>query len=185
VRPGDIVVYSLWFDLVLRPHDDGDKFVVVSNVWPEGVFSLETRAPFVAECDCHLCLLQTIDECETEDVKVAIELSDEEALAAVLNGKALSISLDARLTSARTGRIPEYDFSGYLTCGPFGTSKVGSHVWDVTAEKMRHDHSVEMGRPPCVAHRAGDYYWKYQKFLWYSVLMGTGTRLTFPRQGRS
>jgi hypothetical protein len=185
VRPGDIFVCSWYFNLVLRPDDDGDKFVVVSNVWPEVVLSLKKRAPFVAECDCHLCLLQTIDECETEDVKVAIELSHEEALAAVINREAESISMDARLTSARTGLIPEYDFSWCLRSGHFGTSKVGSHAWDVTMEKMRHDHSVKMGRPPCVTHRAGDYYWKHQKFLWYSVLMGTGTKLTFPKQGRS
>ena len=175
-RPGDILVHSRYFDLVLRPHNDGDKFVVVSNVWPEGVFSLETRAPFADECDCHLRLLQTVNQFEREDVQVAIELSDEEALAAVINRKAAYLSLD--------GALPEYDFSWYLRSGPFGT-KVGSHVWDVTVETMRHDHSVEMGRPPCVAHRAGDYYWKYQKFLWYSVLMGTGTTLTFPKAGRS
>jgi hypothetical protein len=185
VRPGDIVVHSLWFDLVLRPHDDGDKFVVVSDVHPEGAFFLEKRAPFVAECDCHLRLLQTSDDFETEDIQIAIELSDEEALAAVLIPEAIFIGRDTATEPVGPHRIPDYDLSWHLRSGSFLTSKVGSHVWDVTAEKMRHDHSVEMGRPPCVAHRAGDYYWKYGKFLWYSVLMGTGTELTFPKQGRS
>jgi hypothetical protein len=183
-RPGDILVFSCWFDLVLRPHDDGDKFVVVSDVWPQRVCPLETRAPFAAEGDCHLRLLQTIDYFEKEHVKVAIELSDEEALTAVINCEAASISRDARIASFETYSTPDYDFPQYLRSGPFGTSKVGSHVWDVTMKKMWFDHSVEMGQAPCVAHRAGDYYWKHQKFLWYSVLMGTDTTLTFPKQGR-
>jgi hypothetical protein len=183
-KPGDIIVISFYFDLVLRPHADGDKFVVVSDELPEDVVKLARRAPFAAECDCHSRLLQTADDVESQYVHVTIELSDEDALAAVIIGEFRFMRLDAGTTSLETMSIDDYDSSGYLRGGPFGSSKIGSHVWDVTAEKMREDQSIQMEQLPCVAHRAGDYYWKYQKFLWYSVLMGTGTKLTFPRTGR-
>jgi hypothetical protein len=175
-RTGDILVESTYFELVLRPHDDGNKFVVVSDVLPPGIVPLAEKAPFAAQCDCYLRLSQTSGR-SGQIVHIAIELSDQEALAAVINYGAASISREAADISPVTMSIDGYGLSGYSRSAAFAKPKVGSHVWDVTAEAMKFEYGAEMGQPPCAEHRAGDYYWKYQKFLWYSVLMGTGTVL--------
>ena len=168
VRPGDIIIHSEWFGLVLRPHGDGDKFVVVGRVLFSAGIRLAFRAPFADECDHH-----TLHRAhyQLEWVNIAIELSDVEALEVVVSGDNAS-NVDCN--------GPES-----LDRCTFGETKAGSYVWDVTAETMEDKHSIRKGQPPCDAHRAGDYYWKYQKFLWYSVLMGTGTALTFPKVDNS
>lgn len=171
-RPGDIIIHSAWFGLVVRPHGDGDKFVVVGRVFfPAGIV-LARAAPFVDECDRHR---QNHAHHSRERITIAFELTDVEALEVVVCGdNASNVDRDGPESLERC---------------TLGGIKAGAHVWDVTAEEVRCDrwgrgHSVGMGQLPCVAHRAGDYYWKYQKFLWYSVLMGTGTSLSFPQEDK-
>jgi hypothetical protein len=53
MRPGDIIVHSRWFGLVLRPHGDGNKFIVVGRAFFSTVVGLASKAPFVDECDHH------------------------------------------------------------------------------------------------------------------------------------
>ena len=173
-RPGDIFIRSRWFDLVLRPHVDGNRFVVVGRAFLSGGIELASAAPFADECNCYW-ESATDDRYQQEWISIAIELSDVEALEVIVRG----------------------DYASNVDCnGPefmerctFGEIKAGAHVWDITAEEIRRDRwgsgSVGMGQLPCDAHRAGDYYWKYQKFLWYSVLMGSGPLLYFPKEDES
>jgi hypothetical protein len=169
MRPGDIIVRTPFFDLVLRPHDDGQKFVFVGDAFI--LSGLARTAPFTDECDCHKRFQSNKYDCDREYVYIAIELSNAEALAAV-------ISRDA----AGTGdcSVPEYLDSSIL-----GETRAGSHVWDVTKEMMSREHSIGPADLSCSTHKGGDYYWRCQKFFWYSVLMGTGTVLTFPQKDRS
>jgi hypothetical protein len=168
-RPGDIIIHSRWFGLVLRPHGDGNKFIVVGRAFVSAGVGLANKAPFADECDRHRSQRAHYT---TESIKIAIELSDVEALEVVVSGDNL--------------RNVDCDDPESLERCTLGETKAGSHVWDVTAERFDDDHSAElMEQLPCAAHRAGDYYWKYQKFLWYSVLMGTGCTLYFPGEDRS
>ena len=171
MRPGDIVVQSRYLDLVLRSHDDGETFIVVGHATLARGLTLAPKAPFVDECGCHRRLSPNLYTREKEWIHIAIELSDEEALAAVIRREAMENSDDD---------LPEYWIGDTL-----GKARVGSHVWDVTADRMFRGHDVEREQPSCNVHRAGEYYCKYQKFFWYSVLMGTGIILTFPEGGRS
>jgi len=170
MQVGDIIIQSYWFDLVLRPHDDGESFVVVGDAFVAGGFELAKRAPFVAECSCGLSRARVTD-CDAVDIEIAIELSNEEALTAVLSRRAMMYSL--------------YDAFEYPWRGTLGEVKAGSHVFDVTAEKMDDRLSARFEKPSSAAHRAGEYYWRYQKLFWYSVLMGTGCWLSLPRKGTS
>lgn len=171
MRPGDIVLQSRYLDLVLRPHDDGNNFVVVGDAIIATGLQLARKAPFADECGCHRRLQPNLYQREVEYVQIAIELSNEEALAAVISREAMEEGF--------------CDGSEYWMGGSFGKAKAGSHVWDVTAERMFREHNAELEQPSCNVHRAGEYYWKYQKFFWYSILMGTGIVLTFPEGGRS
>jgi hypothetical protein len=103
MRPGDIIIQSNWFELVLRPHDDGNKFVVVGDVCMAGGIWLANRAPFANECGCHGRLWPKLDLSEREYIEIAIEITDEEALAAVISREA-----------TRNGH---YDMSEYLESG--------------------------------------------------------------------
>ena len=163
---GDIIIRSDWFDLVLRPHDDGESFVVVGNAFMTDCSDLATKAPFVDECDCHQRLWPQVDLTCSEYIRIAIELSGEEALATVIRRKAL-----------RNGDCAVLE---YLESENVGITKAGSRVWDVTAEKIESEHNIGLAPRACDVHRAGDYYWRHQKFLWYSALMGTGCILAFP-----
>ncbi|KAM0699569.1 hypothetical protein Q7P36_000572 [Cladosporium allicinum] len=173
VRPGDIIIHTTWFGLVLRPHDDGSKFVVVGRAFFSAGILLARAAPSVDECDGPR---RNHAHYSRERVTIAIKLSDVEALEVVVRGdNASNVDCDGPESLERC---------------TFGEIKAGAHVWDVTVEEARCDrwgrgHSVGMGQLPCVAHRAGDYYWKYQKFLWYSVLMGSGPVLYFPKEDES
>ena len=167
MQVGDIVVQSRWFDLVLRPHDEGDKFVIVEDAHIPNGCQLARKAPFVDECGCHWRSLQNYNEYETVFIHIAMELSDEEVLAAVISRKAMEDGY--------------CDGSEYLNGDDSGHAKAGSHVWDATTEQEWQKDRVGIGKPSCGVHTAGEYYWRSQKFFWYSVLMGTGCILAFPR----
>jgi hypothetical protein len=128
VRPGDIIIHSEWFGLVLRPHGDGDKFVVVGRVLFSAGIRLAFRAPFADECDHH-----TLHRAhyQLEWVSIAIELSDVEALEVVVSGDNAS-NVDCN--------GPES-----LDRCTFGETKAGSYVWDVTAETMEDKYSIRKG----------------------------------------
>jgi hypothetical protein len=170
IQVGDIVVQSRWFDLVLRPHDEGDKFVVIGDTRIHDDFQLARKAPFVDECGCHQRSWRKRDEYELVSIRIAVELSDEEALAAVINAKAMEDGY--------------CDGSEYLNGDDSGHAKAGSHVWDATTEQEWQKDRVGIGKPSCGVHTAGEYYWRSQKFFWYSVLMRTGCILAFPRTHR-
>ena len=171
MRPGDIIVQSLRYGLVLRPHDDGNKFVFVGDAFISNGFELAARAPFADKCYRHWYLWPSTDDRKKEFVEVAIELSDGEILAAFVSRMALE-----------NGGC---DISEYLESGTFGETRAGSYVWDATVESMYNKHSARPRQPPCNVHRAGDYYWRFQKFFWYSIVTGAGFGLVFSEDDRT
>ena len=86
MQAGDIIIEAFGFDLVLRPHDDGDRFVIIGGALVLRGFELAYEAPFVNECLHHLRSSVRPDHLHPlETVKIAVELSNVEALAAVVS----------------------------------------------------------------------------------------------------
>lgn len=158
IRPGDILLSSDCFDLVLRACSDAAEFRVIGGAFvpiQTTVWLHQMRKANI--CDCWQ---GTSGQYVGQEVRICVEATRGEALANAVARKAIT---------AGTCSIVEY-----MQRYAIGALRTGSSVWDTTTDSWHEGSTLGPPLPQCPAHKASELHRILRNPVWYNILSSGG-----------